>query len=116
MNRILNPATFEEVCRLTNEADETLVVYESAIPREARFPELCDRILYVYAPRKLRIQRLMASRGYSREKALSIMKNQPSEKEYRQLAGAVLNNAGGVADTERRLARILKGWGLSDRT
>ena len=116
VNRVLHPATFEEVCRLTEEAEETLIVYESAIPWEARFPELCDWILYVYAPRKLRLERLSASRGYSTQKSLSIMKNQPSEKEYRSLADAVLNNAGGLSDTEKRLARILKRWGLPEQT
>lgn len=112
VNGILHPATFKAVLRLSEEARESLIVYESAIPREARFAELCDRILYVYAPRKMRAGRLAASRGYSAEKIRLIMKSQPTEKEYRALSDAVLPNTASPAETAEKLERLLKRWGI----
>ena len=116
VNAILHPATFKEVEARIHGAEEKLIVYESAIPKEARFTEFCDKILYVYTPRRLRMERLAASRGYSREKCLAIMKNQPTEASYRRLADAVLDNSGPPEETARRLKRILDKWGLREQT
>ena len=116
VNAILHPATFREVLRLTEEAPEALVVYESAIPVEARFPELCDKILYVYTPRRDRTERLIRTRSYSPERCRNIMRSQPTEKEYRTMADAVLDNSGTPEETARRLKRLLKKWGLAERS
>ena len=116
VNAILHPATFRQVLRLTEEAPEALVVYESAIPVEARFSELCDKILYLYAPRRDRTERLIRTRSYSPERCRNIMRSQPTEKEYRAMADAVLDNSGTPEETARRLKRLLKKWGLAERS
>ena len=114
VNAILHPATFEAVLRHTKEAPQRLIVYESAIPKEARFPELCDRILYVYTPRKDRLERLHASRDYSEERSRSIMRSQPSDRAYRAMADAVLDNSGSIEETEAALKRRMARWGIPE--
>ena len=116
VNRILHPATFEAVVRQIRQAEETLIVYESALPHEARFPELCRHVLYVYTPKFQRIERLQASRGSSREKCESIMRNQLTEAAYRSCSDAVLYNNGTPEETAKRLERIMKKWGLAERS
>lgn len=112
VNAILHPATFAEVLRLTQEAPETLIVYESAIPQEARFPELCDRILYIYAPRRIRLERLRSSRNYSEDRSRSVMRSQPTDKTYRSFCDAVLRNDGTMEEVAEALEQRLAKWGI----
>ena len=65
-------------------------------------------IWYVYTEQENRIGRLMASRGYTREKCLEIMSNQASEEEYRRIADRVLDNNKGVEEISTQIAAFLK--------
>lgn len=112
VNGLLHPATFEAARAAIEASKSPLVVYESALPKEARLKELCDRILYVHVDREKRICRLKRNRGYSREKAEAIMDSQLSEEAYHIFADASLDNGGRRRDTERALDRIMKNWGL----
>lgn len=112
VNRILHPATFEAVRRRIMKSRKKLIVYESAIPYEARFGELCDKVLYVYASLRVRGERLASSRGYSPEKIRSIMASQPEEALYYRLADGVVNNEGDREDCLIRLEAVLSDWGL----
>lgn len=112
VNQILHPATFEAAKKLIGESDAAIVIYESAIPKEARFSELCDKVLYVYTPEKMRISRLEESRGYSPEKTKAIMASQPDSKTYKSLSDATLLNGRSRKECLRRLRAILKDWGI----
>lgn len=52
--------------------------------------------------------RLLEGRGYSREKSRSIMDSQMSEKQFRTMADAVVDNNGSMEDTRRQIERLLK--------
>lgn len=112
VNDLLHPVTFDAARAAIELTDKPLVVYESALPKEARLKEICDQILYVHVDREKRIRRLKRNRGYSREKVEAIMASQFSEEEYRSFADAFLDNGGRRRDTERALDRIMKHWGL----
>ena len=82
------------------------MIVEAAIFDTA--PEgLFDEIWYVYTTEENRIERLMASRGYTREKCISIIKKQDSEEVYRNRAHRTIDNNGSVEDTEKQLKEIL---------
>lgn len=115
VNRILHPATFQAVQMRIRNSRKKLIVYESAIPYEARFSELCDKVLYVYASAESRKARLMASRGYSPEKVKTIMASQPEEALYYELADGVVNNEGDAASCLTNLEIVLSAWGLEKR-
>ena len=59
----------------------------------------------------LYIGSLNENRGYSRERSLSIMKNQLSDEEFRELADRVIDNNGTVEDVKAGLEAILKDKG-----
>lgn len=59
--------------------------------------------LGVSTEREIRIQRLMESRGYSREKAESIMARQASDAFFRQHADHVIENNGDLEKTYRQI-------------
>ncbi len=116
VNKILHPATFREVCRRIRETENELIVYESAIPREARFRRICDRVLYIYASEETRISRLAQTRGYSEEKSRAIMHAQMSEKAFRRFADEAVFNDGTPEEAAVSLENILKAWGIERKT
>ena len=86
------------------------MVIEAAIP-SIDFIDKCSKMWYVYTSEENRIRRLNENRGYSRERSLSIMKNQLSDEEFRELADRVIDNNGTVEDVKAGLEAILKDKG-----
>ena len=110
LSAIVHPAVRKEVeARLAaaEGAGAPLAVLESAILLEAGYKSLCTQIWYVRADRETRIRRLSESRGYSREKSLSVMENQKSEEEFMKEADVVVDNSGGLSQLKERIAGIL---------
>ena len=67
------------------------------------YQEFCDEVWYVYTEEEIRIQRLMESRGYSREKSLGIIRNQVSDQVFREHTDYVIENNGDLSDTRRQI-------------
>ena len=107
LNSLTHPAVEQEVRRRMQESAAEIIVYESAIPAEAKMRALCGEIWYVYAPQEVRIRRLMASRGYSREKCLSVMASQLSEEAFRELSDHVIDNGGTTEETAAQIRKLL---------
>ena len=104
VNAIVHPDTLAEVKRRIAGAEESLIVYEAALPEEACFGELADAVLYVYASEEKRRERLYFGRGYSFAKTESIMRRQLSEEEFRRIADAVVDNNGSIEEARASLA------------
>lgn len=86
--------------------NDTLCI-ETALPDES-FVKSCDKVIYVYANRDERIKRLMKERGYSREKAESIMDTQPTDEEYRMKSDIVIDNTGSEKETLNEIYKLCK--------
>lgn len=107
MNSIIHPMAWREIQYAIDHSDKELVAVEAALFDEEH-NSMFDEIWYVYTDRENRIRRLMESRGYSREKCLSVMANQVSEEEYRRQADRVLDNNGTVDGIRTQIEQILK--------
>ena len=81
---------------------------ETALPARER-NHIYNEIWYVFTPRDLRIQRLMASRGYTRERAAEIMEKQLSDAAYADMADWTLVNDADEASLYRRIDARLAG-------
>lgn len=106
LNRIIHPAVKQRILRLISEQREAgrkLCVVEAALFLEERYQEFCDEVWYVYTEEEIRIQRLMESRGYSRDKSLGIIRNQVSDQVFRENADYVIENNGDLEDTRRQI-------------
>ena len=98
----------EQICKQLNEwKDEPVVCLETAILFETGCDTLCDIIWAVVTDKELRIQRLMESRGYSREKTESIMRVQLSDKEWEKRCDALLVNNGNLQKLQERIEELL---------
>jgi len=113
LNDILHPFAKEEIRRQIEDVKsaqpDRLILLESAIFFETGCDELTDKVLYVYADEKVRIERLMENRGYTEEKCKAIMAKQMSESELRSRCDFVVDNSGTLEDTIRQCEVLLSG-------
>ena len=110
LNGIIHPAVKQRILDLLGEQKEAgreICVVEAALFLEENYQEFCDEVWYVYTEEEVRIQRLMESRGYSREKCERIIESQASEEEYRARCSRVIDNSGSALETEKQLKEIL---------
>ena len=106
LNGIIHPAVKQRILRLLGEQKEAgrgICVVEAALFLEENYQEFCDEVWYVYTEEEIRIQRLMESRGYSREKSLGIIRNQVSDQVFREHTDYVIENNGDLSDTRRQI-------------
>ena len=53
-------------------------------------PGVCDEVWYIHTDQEIRIERLMSSRGYTREKAENIIARQATEGFFREHADYII--------------------------
>lgn len=107
VNAIIHPLTWQTIRERVADSDARLVAVEAAL-FDARSREICQKLVYVDVPEETRIRRLMEHRGYSREKCLDIMQNQPSRAEFLALADFVIDNGGGIDTTRQQIADMMQ--------
>ena len=96
VNAIVHPRVaeaFRQWCKQQAAAGHRLLCMECALLFETGFDRLVDRTLLVTAPLEVRLSRIMARDGVSREVALSWMRLQMDEEEKACRADVLLDNA-----------------------
>ncbi len=102
----------EEVAK--GEADPAIrfIVLDAAVLLEAGWKERCDRILFVDAPRDVRLERLRKNRHWTVEELDNRERSQLPHDEKRAAADAALVNAGSVAEAAEKVRERLRSWNL----
>jgi dephospho-CoA kinase len=88
-------------------ADTGVVVLDAAVLLEAGWNRLCDSVVYVHAPRPLRLRRLAGQRGWKAEEVEARERLQMSLTEKVSLADAVIDNSGSPEDVARQVDDLL---------
>ena len=104
IDAIVHPAVFRDF------EESGLQWMESAILFQAGAQQLVDRVVVVTAPEEVRLQRVMARDGISREKALEWIHRQWSQERVRQLADIEIVNDG-YHDIDVQIDRLLSQKG-----
>ena len=110
LNSFTHPFVMDYVAKLIEDKRKEgvkLLCIETALPKEAGLKEICDEIWYVYASEKIRMTRLMESRGYSADKIISIIKRQSSEDEFQELSSHRIKNDGSMESLEEQIEVLL---------
>ena len=107
VNQLIHPMVWDRIKSRIRKSQKELVAVEAALVDE-REKNLYDEVWYVYASEETRISRLMEGRGYTREKAESIMKQQLSPEEYRNICTRVIDNEGTLEETEKQINQIVR--------
>lgn len=102
LNQIVHPQVKKEILRVIEEGQKqeeiAFFVVEAALLIEDHYEEVCDEIWYLYVDEETRMKRLIASRGYTREKVEEIRKKQLSDKEFREHCQFVVDNTGEIVE------------------
>lgn len=99
LNGLLHPPTINEIVRQISDAKTKYVVVESALFLGEEVSDLTDELWFIYCDKKERIRRLVETRGYSKEKAVAIIANQPNDEDYNTAADEFIDNTGSFDKT-----------------
>ncbi|MBE5944049.1 MAG: dephospho-CoA kinase [Lachnospiraceae bacterium] len=113
LDRISHPLVKEDILRQIQKAKKDgiikLFVIEAALLIQDGYSEICDEIWYVWVEKEERIKRLMESRGYTREKCISMMNSQADDEYYKKYANFTINNQFDYTNSSNQLkARLNK--------
>ena len=98
LNSIVHPAVRKRILEMVSWAKHNstykFFFLEAALLLEEGYDRICEEIWYIYASKETRCRRLMNSRGYSRDKAYSIISSQLDEEEFRKRCQRIIDNDG----------------------
>ena len=107
LNSIVHPAVKERILEMVSEAEHNgaykFFFLEAALLLEEGYDRICEEIWYIYASKETRCRRLMDSRGYSRDKAYSIISSQLDEEEFRKRCQRIIDNDGKLWKAKEQL-------------
>jgi dephospho-CoA kinase len=89
-----------------------LVVLDAAVMLEAGWNNVCDKIVYVHAPRPARLARLAAQRGWDAAQVAARERVQLPLTEKATRADAAVDNSGPFEQTLRQVDALLARWAL----
>ena len=106
LDDIIHPAVKSYILDKIEEqkkAGYTLMIVEAALLLEDHSDAFCDKVWYIHTDQEIRIERLMSSRGYTREKAENIIARQATEGFFREHADYIIQNNGDLDETWRQI-------------
>ena len=111
LNAIVHPLVKISILDLIrNKKEEGSVkffIIEAALLIQDGYKSICDEIWYIYVPLDVRIRRLKIQRGYSDEKCMEIVKNQPEDEFYIKNSDYVIDNSKSFDNVSEELYRLL---------
>jgi dephospho-CoA kinase len=87
-----------------------VIILDAAILLEAGWHKVCDKLVYVDAPRPLRLRRLAEARGWTEKEVHDRERAQSPLTEKRNRADAILENSGTLEELERQVGELLTRW------
>lgn len=115
LNSISHPLVKESILeQIENERESGrgLFVIEAALLIQDGYKDICDIMCYVYASIDVRTYRLCKLRGYTKERALNVIKSQPDEDFYKSNSDYVIDNSFDLESTKINLETIMKKEGF----
>lgn len=102
----------EEVAAAAADPAVKFVVLDAAVMLEAGWDKVCDRLVFVDAPRELRVRRLAEQRGWTPDDVAARESAQMPLDEKRRRADFVIDNSGTRAELVRQVEDLLRQWEL----
>ncbi len=109
LNRLVHPEVIAEEKRLLAEAergDIQIGVIDAALMIETGTYRDYDRLVVVYCPREVQLERLVARDGLPPEDAALRIDSQLSVEQKKLYADYVVDSSGSLEDTERRVGEV----------
>jgi dephospho-CoA kinase len=115
LESILHPAIRTIMRERMSEAErvqpDKLVVVDVPLLFESELQGMFEEVVVVYAPREVQLERLMKRDGLAMEQAILRIEAQMPVERKKELADAVIVNAGNLAETERQVDELWRRKG-----
>jgi dephospho-CoA kinase len=111
LNAIVHPLVREWMARQTAEAVERgaeIVIQDVPLIFENSLQGLFSQVILVYVPEEVQVERLVTGRGFTPERARSVINAQMPIEAKRGLAQFVVNNSGSREDTRGQVEAVWK--------
>lgn len=102
----------EEVARAEADSNRRFIVLDAPIMLEVGWNSLCDKIVYVDAPRATRLARLGPARGWNEDELARRELAQMSLTEKQRLSNQTLDNGGTLEEMHTRVHQLVRDWNL----
>ena len=110
LESFIHPRIFGEFTRLVKEfaAQDPGAIIQAVVPLlyEVNLQYLFHKVLLVYTPEEIQIERLMKRDGISREMAVNILSSQLPLEEKRSYADFIVDNSGSLEETKKQVQEI----------
>ena len=106
LNAILHPLVLSEMERQAELSGEAVVMFDVPLLFESGMAAGMDEVWLVDAPEEVRVGRIMARDGATREEALLRMAAQMPDAQKRALADEIINNAADIAALYERVDQL----------
>ena len=101
----------EEVDAARADPSVRLVVLDAAVMLEAGWHDVCDRLVFVEAPREVRLRRVAERRGWTAEELAAREAAQLPLTAKAAHADHTLDNSASLDDLERQVEDLARRWG-----
>ncbi len=116
LNNIVHPAVREEMKQKAKrylESGNETVVMDIPLLVESKLHHMVDRVLLVYIPEELQLERLLKRDNAGKEDALNRIQSQIPIEEKKTEADEIIYNDGTLQNTKEQLERILTKWNVN---
>ncbi len=103
----------EEIAKASADTQVRFIVLDAAIMLEAGWNKVCDVLVYVHAPREVRLRRLAEQRGWTAKEVEARENAQWTLTEKVTRAESALDNSGSLELMARQVEDLLGRWGLA---
>ena len=102
----------EEIDKVIADSAARFVVLDAAIMLEAGWDGVCDKLIYVDAPRSVRLERVQQQRGWTDHDLANRETVQMPPEKKKDRADAVIDNGGPPEVTAAQVDELVKNWKL----
>jgi len=95
-----------EVAAVAAGGPDTIVVHDIPLLAEGQRAEVFNIVVVVDVPAEVQVERLTSQRGMTEEQARARMAAQATREQRLAIADLVIDNAGTLADLDRRVAEV----------
>ena len=106
----------EEMANAQNDPGVRFLVLDAAIMLEAGWNDVCDRLVFIDAPREVRLKRVREQRGWTAQELEARERAQLALTEKAAQADHTLDNSAEPSHLSRQVDDLLRLWGLSARS
>ncbi len=109
LEELLHPPIIRECERRIRQAEvsgSTVCLVDAALLIESGWYTRCDEVILIEASEAVRLDRLVRSRGLSRDDAMLRIRSQMAQQEKRRHADFIIRNDGSREETERQVRTV----------